>query len=205
MTNHPDRRCAFLLLVCIFSAACTKAEPDLPANPVGQGEAPRPQLSRPVPDFTFEKQDGTSFGLSDLKGKVWIADFVFTQCQGPCPVMTSGMKALQQSLADVPDLALVTFTVDPLNDTVPVLAEYAKASGADPKRWHFLRGTLKDTIKVSAEGFQLGHPENPLEHSKRFALVDRAGIIRATYLSDDDEHMRRLPLDVRRLAKDGSL
>ena len=89
-----------------------------------------------VPAFTLTDQAGEEF-RSDaaLKGKVWIADFIFTTCTGPCPRMSSQMKRVQTELKDLPGVELVSFTVDPDNDTPSALAEYAKRFAADTSRW----------------------------------------------------------------------
>ena len=71
----------------------------------------------------------------DKSGRVWVADFIYTTCEGPCPMMSKLMHQLQTLTAGMPDVKLVSFTVDPEHDSPPVLAAYAKHFQPDPARW----------------------------------------------------------------------
>src|ERR1700730_6563742 len=93
-----------------------------------------------VPEFILTAQDGQPFSSRALQGKIWVADFIYTTCTGPCPRMTSQMREVQDAVAKMPDVRLVSFTVDPARDTPPVLAEYGKLHGASFERWYFLTG-----------------------------------------------------------------
>ncbi|MDQ6940295.1 MAG: SCO family protein, partial [Verrucomicrobiota bacterium] len=77
-----------------------------------------------IPEFRLTNQNGQPFGSADLKGKIWVADFIFTSCPGPCPIISSRMAEMQKPL-EKSDVHLVSFTVDPQNDTPKVLHEYA--------------------------------------------------------------------------------
>src|ERR1700686_554401 len=93
-----------------------------------------------VPAFDLVAQDGQAFDSKVLSGKIWVADFIYTTCPGPCPRMTSQMHEVQKATAKMQGVKLVSFTVDPERDTPPVLAEYAKMHGASAERWYFLTG-----------------------------------------------------------------
>ncbi len=154
-----------------------------------------------VPEFTLTSQTGDAFhSREELAGKVWIAEFFFTSCTGPCPRMNARMRRLQNDLADVEDLRLVSFTVDPERDTPEALAEYARKFQAEPGRWWFLTGPMEELDRLCRETFLLGEVKGNLDHSTRFVLVDRDGVIRGYYLSGDSEAMQRLERDVRLLA-----
>ena len=158
-----------------------------------------------VPEFTLTAQTGEEFRSSEkLAGRIWIAEFFFTSCTGPCPRMNARMRRLQNDLADIEDLRLVSFTVDPERDTPEALAEYARKFQAEPGRWWFLTGPMETLDRLCRETFLLGEVKGNLDHSTRFALVDRDGVIRGYYLSGDSEAMQRLERDVRRLAGSGS-
>ncbi len=88
-----------------------------------------------LPEFTLMRETSQPLTRSSLLGQIWVADFVFTRCAGPCPRMTRRMAQLQQELADLPGVRLVSFSVDPEYDTPRVLREYAQAFGADSDRW----------------------------------------------------------------------
>jgi protein SCO1 len=152
-----------------------------------------------VADFALQSQTGRRVTRDDLFGQVWIADFIFTHCAGPCPRMTADLARLSQDLTSFPDLRLVSFTVDPERDTPEVLAGYAKSYDADPHRWYFLTGDKKviqrlatQSFKVSASGAQ---GEDPVMHSTRFVLVDRHGRIRGYYDSNEPQQIAALSRD----------
>lgn len=141
-----------------------------------------------VPDFTLTKQDKTPVSLKDLKGKIWVADMIFTNCAGTCPMLTSVMANLQQSLVKKnTGVYLVSFSVDPNNDTPEVLADYAKHSGADTRTWYFVTGPVSTIYILAKDGFKLtldsvgGDTKSPIVHSERLVLVDKQGIIRGYY------------------------
>lgn len=135
----------------------------------------------------------TPFGRRDLLGKVWIADFVYTRCAGPCPLLTRRLSALSRRLPA--GVGLLTVTVDPDGDSAQRLRAYAAAYGADARRWVFLRGSPADTYRLLYAGFRLPVSTDPrapagarVLHSTRLALIDRAGAVRGFYdgLSDAD-------------------
>ena len=165
------------------------------------GTDPAPPVLARLPDFQLTTQAGQPFGLADLKDKVWIADFIFTRCPGPCPRMTARMAELQRELADAPDLRLVSFSVDPEFDTPAVLSEYAGQFHANTKRWVFLTGDKKRIHALAQSGFLVGGVEDVTLHTTRFVLVDRQARVRGYYDSTDDESLRRLLKDARRLVR----
>ncbi len=163
-----------------------------------------PNSSLPVysqlPSFTLTESSGRSLSLSDLKGILWIADFMFTSCPGPCPMMSARMSELQRALSDLPMVRLVSISVDPSNDTAAVLKKYGAKFHADPNRWLFLTGDQALIAKLSYEGFKAGTLDDPLVHSTKFILVDTQGQIRGYYDSEDLASLRQLQVDIRGLA-----
>ncbi|WP_164019076.1 SCO family protein [Pyxidicoccus trucidator] len=172
---------------------------------------PLPQLGA-MPDFTFTRHDGQPFGSAQLRGRPFIANFIFTRCPTICPAFTRKMVGVQErTTASGPGLQLVSFSVDPKYDTPERLAEYGQRHGADFTRWSFLTGDyeqLKDTIvhgfKISM-GREAGAPEDDLLsifHGTHFVLVDRAGQIRGYYDSADSDSTDRLLRDTKRLERE---
>lgn len=164
---------------------------------MGMGQESELPVLADLPEFSLTERSGKTVTLNDLRGKVWVADFIFTGCAGPCPVMSKRMQTLQaELLRDRKDSVLcVSFSVDPENDTPEVLREYAETRGADPKRWLFLTGEKKKVRSLVADGFKLTVPKTPEEeeellHSTRFVLVDRKGRIRGYYycINEADEY-----------------
>jgi len=161
---------------------------------------PLPLMSE-APRFQLTTQDGAPFDSKSLTGHVWVADFVYTTCTGPCPMMSSQMHQLQALTAETPDVKLVSITVDPQHDTPPVLAEYAKHFKYDPARWVFLTGD-QATLNTAGLGFKLNSVDGSTTHSTRFVLVDRRQQIRGYYLTSDDGFLHRLLHDIRQLERE---
>ncbi len=162
--------------------------------------APLPRIA-PAPAFTLTERSGAAVSHEDLLGHVWVADFIFTTCAGPCPELTLRMRSLQESLEGRDGVSLVTFTVDPTYDTPEVLQKYAKRYHADPARWLFLTGTDEGAIQsMIQKGFlQTVIPashEGPIIHSTYLVLVDRAGQIRGFYEGLDPATKPRLLGDI---------
>jgi len=152
-----------------------------------------------IADFKLTNSDNLPMSSQSLRGKVWVADFIFTTCAGPCPVMTGHMSKLQTQFAKQSDVRFVSISVNPEYDTPAILKEYGKAHGADFSRWSFLTGDLETVQKLAAQGFKFGTLDEPIMHSVRFALVDRKGRMRGSYIATDDDAMRRLPADIESL------
>lgn len=157
-----------------------------------------------VPDFTLTDQSNQPFlSANTLRGKVWIADFIYTNCAGPCPRMSAQMRQVEQALLpDIKDLRVVSFTVDPARDTPEVLAKYAQRYEAQPGTWFFLTGPQATLHNLARNVFTLGDVNGDLEHSTRFVLVDRQSRIRGHYLTSDEDALPRLIADAKRVAKD---
>ena len=149
------------------------------------------------------------FGRKDLLGKVWIVDFIFTRCSGPCPLLSSRLAEAGRALP--PEVGLLTVAVDSEGDTPERLRAYAKRYGAEPGRWVFLRGTPEQTYHLLYAGFRLPlsvDPAAPAElratHSARFVLLDKSGAIRGYYDGLSDLDNAAVARDARRLLEVGS-
>ena len=178
------------LLPLVLLAACIQPKP---LDVFGQ-----------VAPFQLTDQAGRPFDSKSLAGHVWVADFIYTTCPGPCPMMSSQMHQVQERTAETPDVRLVSFTVDPAHDTPPVLAAYSKHFVADPARWSFLTGEAARLNEVSLNSFHLNGVDGSATHSTRFALVDRRMRIRGYYSSSEDDFMRQLLHDIRQLERESS-
>jgi protein SCO1/2 len=155
-----------------------------------------------VPDFTLTDQTGSAFVSADtLRHQVWVADFFFTNCPGPCPRMSSQMHQVQTALAGV-GIRLVSFTVDPARDTPDVLKQYAGHFQAQTGVWFFLTGAQKTLQHLDRDVFLLGNVDGSLDHSTRFVLIDRASRIRGYYLTSEAEAIPRLIADAKGLLRE---
>ena len=167
-----------------------------------------PSILLAAPEFSLTDQTGAAYGSKELKDSVWIANFIFTRCTATCPRQTARLEELQQRVRRWPDgnrVRLVSFTVDPENDTVTRLNEYAEAHHADPARWKFLTGSRAELWRISKEGFKLpvsdaaNNSSGPITHSPRFILIDQQSRIRGYYDSLADDDIRRLLTDTQSL------
>lgn len=151
-----------------------------------------------VQPFQLTEHTAKAFDSAQLKGKVWVADFMFTTCPGPCPRMSSYMHQIQMEL-EGKGIQLVSFTVDPDHDTPQVLTEYSQRFKASPGVWHFLTGSQPDLNHLAKDVFKLGVVDGSLEHSTRFVLVDGEGRIRGYYPTLEPGSIPRLIDDARAL------
>ena len=153
----------------------------------------------------FELQDSQNnrFTAQQLSGKIWVTDFFFTTCGGICPVLSSNMAKLYRSYKLEKDVAFVSISVNPENDTPQRLAEYAPRFAADPGECHFLTGKTADMKNISVSGFKVGSIDEPMFHSSYFILVDRRGRIRGYYDGLDQAGIKALFKDIAQLLKEG--
>ena len=166
-----------------------------------------------VPDFLLTERDGRQVTLPDLKGKVLVTNFIYTNCPDTCPIQSAQMRELQAEFIAEKDVRLVSITVDPERDTPKILSEYAHRFGADSNRWLFLTGEKRAIYRLAQEGFYLAAVEIPQEkrpstgathtHSPRFVLIDRVARIRGYYTATDAETMVRLRRDLKTLLRTG--
>lgn len=181
-----------------------------------------------VPSFVLTERSGRRVTTADLRGSVWVVDFIYTECTESCPTQSLELAQLQRAFSGTPDLRLVSITVDPAHDTPAVLRAYAERYGAS-ERWWFLTGDKREIYCLAREGFRLGvtdprsadvpdcsrsawlapsvawasHGSHGIVmHSARMVLVDRAGQIRAYHLATDRDSMIRLRANLRRLLQE---
>ena len=164
---------------------------------------PPPPVLGTVPDFRLVDQTGAPFGPDRLKGRVWIADFVFTRCPDVCPRMTERLVGVHRALGERTDL--VSVSVDPTYDTPERLAAFARANGAESPRWHFLTGDSQHVQEAVLRGFNVAFSRESediatLTHGVHVVLVDGRGRIRGYYDSKDQDALERLVADARRFA-----
>lgn len=183
-----------------------------------------------VPDFALTERSGRRITRDDLRGRVWVADFIYTECRETCPTQSLEFAQLQREFAGAADLRLVSVTVDPAHDTPAVLRRYAERYRAG-EGWWFLTGDKRDVYCLALEGFRLAvadpaAPEAPacsrawrpgpapawashgsgglVVHSARVVLVDRTARIRAYHVAVDPASMIRLRANLRVLLAERS-
>ena len=152
-----------------------------------------------MPSFQLTQQDGKRFGNEQMKGALWIADFMFTRCPNQCPLMSVQFSALQKKLPK--EARLASFTVDPEHDDPQTLKAYAQNYQADPDRWLFLTGD-PPVIRRIMNDLHLGRADDPGMHSLRFVLLDKALRVRGYYDSTDAGSLSKLAPDIGRLRRE---
>ena len=155
-----------------------------------------------VPPFSLTESTGKTVTNGDLQGKVWVADFIYTTCPGPCPIISSSMARLQQKLTGDNRVQLVSFSVDPQDDTPAVLTAYANRFEADPQKWWFLTGPKQQMFDLIQKGFlqslQDNHGQHLADgqflvvHSTYMVLVDQHGTMRGFYSGLDPDSQSSL-------------
>ncbi|PAQ15095.1 cytochrome c oxidase assembly protein [Bacillaceae bacterium SAOS 7] len=160
-------------------------------------------------DFTHVNQDNKEVGLKDLKGTVWISNLIFTNCTTVCPPMTKNMSELQKMLNEkgIKDYRIVSFSVDPKNDTPAKLKQYISYYDADESNWDLLTGYDADYIKKFAEkNFQtLAIPEpnsDQIMHGTSFYLINKEGTVVKSYSGNKDVPFDEIVLDMEQLIKE---
>lgn len=172
------------------------------------GRSPElPKLSE-VPAFELRDQNDVAFTRERLRGKIWIANFMFTSCPDVCPILTTKMAGVRSKLvAERVPVQIVSFSVDPMTDTPEVLKKYAAERSADHADWSFVTGPMEQIKTVLVDGFKQAYEHEPAQaghaasilHGSHFVLVDRNFQVRGYYPSDE-EGLLKLIRDARLLA-----
>ncbi len=153
-----------------------------------------------IPDFSFLNQNGKPVTNTTYTGKIYVADFFFTKCPGICPKLAKSMNILQDAYASDPDILLLSHTVMPGHDSIPVLAEYAKNNKVDSTKWNLVTGNKKAIYDIARAGyfadedFIKTQDETSFIHTENFVLIGPEGYIRGVYNGT-------LPVDIQRLQR----
>jgi protein SCO1/2 len=173
------------------------------------GKDKLPHLGAPghtIPGFSFTDQDGKTKAKADVEGKIYVSEFFFTTCTGICPKMNANMDKVYAKYKDKPDFLILSHTVDPEHDSVPVLKAYAAKHNADSKNWWFLTGDKKQLYRMARQGYLVDDGvytgEEDFVHTQWFALVDKAGQIRGLYEGTKQQDVNRLIADIERLMEE---
>ncbi|MDN4592510.1 SCO family protein [Polycladomyces subterraneus] len=202
-----------ILLMCLVLTACGQAAPSKPSTSTSNAHTNNQsndvsQLNWRVPEFRYTDQNGQAFGLSQLKGKVWLANLIFTRCPDICPPMTSNMARIQKALDQAGlKVDIVSFSVDPSYDKPDKLRAFAKEHGAKTDNWHFLTGYSDEEIRNFAQSAfkqDLMRSETNgtvmISHTARFYLIGPDGRVMKIYdgLRPDE---KAIVNDIRQLQK----
>ncbi len=154
-----------------------------------------------IADFSFTNQNGKTITQKDYEGKIYVADFFFTTCGSICPKMTTNLSDIQKAFATNPKVKLLSFTVFPETDSVPVLKAYAKKHQVDDTKWNLVTGDKKEIYTMARKSYlavKLGKPDElyDMVHTENFVLVDTKKRVRGFYDGTNKEDMKRLIEDI---------
>ena len=158
-------------------------------------------------DFSYFNQDSLVVKSSDMKGKIWIADFFFTSCPTICPKMTEQMKRLNGMTKDINEhIQYISFSINPKYDTPEQLRKYIQVHKIKAKNWQFFTGNESRTHDLGINNFQIFAGQDAsaaggYAHTGAFALVDKEGYVRGVYLGTDPKEVNKLEIDLRKLLK----
>lgn len=159
-----------------------------------------------IPKFSFTNQNGQIITEKDYDDKVYVADFFFTTCQSICPIMTSNMVDVQTAFKNNPNVMLLSHSVLPEQDSVPVLKKYAIEKGVIDSKWNLVTGDKKDIYYIARKSYLIMKTGKPSEmydmvHTENLALIDTKKRIRGFYDGTSKDDVKRLIDDISWLLK----
>jgi len=161
-------------------------------------------LYHTIARFEFVDQDSALITNTVFRDKIYVADFFFTSCRTICPIMKTQMLRVYEATRDMPDVLLLSHSIDPEYDTVALLHDFAKRLGVESKRWHFVTGVKDSIFKIAQTSYFATALEDKTEpdryiHSGAFLLIDRKGRIRGKYDGTKEEDVNRLIEEIKML------
>lgn len=193
------------ICLLIFST-CKKKEQPLPI--FGQREVVgNDTVYHHIANFQFVDQDSALITNETFKDQIYVADFFFTSCRTICPIMKTQMLRVYEATADIPNVKLLSHSIDPEYDTVALLHSFAERLGVSSNRWHFVTGVKDSIYKIAQTSYFATAMEDKSEpdgfiHSGAFLLVDKQQRIRGKYDGTKEDDVNRLIADIARLKKE---
>lgn len=160
-----------------------------------------------IADFSFVNQNGDTITQKNYEGKIYVADFFFTTCGSICPKMTTNLEEVQKAVLNNPKVMLLSHTVFPEVDSIPVLKTYAVKHGVVDSKWNLVTGDKKEIYTMARKSYlavKLGRPDQlyDMVHTENFVLVDQKRRVRGFYDGTNKEEIKRLLEDIDFLCKE---
>lgn len=160
-----------------------------------------------ISDFSLINQDGETITNDTYKDKIYVADFFFTRCATICPIMTGNMAELQKIYKDDKEVMLLSHSVTPVIDSVPILKMYAENKGIDKEKWNITTGDKKHIYDLARKSYfatldEGDGGEQDFIHTEQFILVDKKRQIRGYYDGTDKTEIERIKKDIDLLKKE---
>ncbi|MCE2995815.1 MAG: SCO family protein [Cyclobacteriaceae bacterium] len=193
----------FVTFSVLFLGACVNRDKPLPI--FGERElVGADTVYHTIAPFQFVDQDSASVTNATFEDKIYVADFFFTSCRTICPIMKTQMVRVYEATKEMPDVLLLSHTIDPEYDTVALLHDFAERLGVESKRWHFVTGKKDSIYKIAQTSYFATAMEDKSEpdgfiHSGAFLLIDKKGRIRGKYDGTKEEEVNRLIVDIKKL------
>jgi protein SCO1/2 len=203
-----------ILTSIVFSSCLSEKEKTLPI--FGQrdviakeidGKKVADTVYHTIANFQFINQDSALVTNETFEGKIYVADFFFTSCRTICPIMKTQMLRVYTAIQDMPDVLILSHTIDPEYDTVGLLHDFANRLGVKSDKWHFVTGNKDSIYTIAQTSYFATALEDKTEpdgfiHSGAFLLIDKQGRIRGKYDGTVEEDVNRLIIDIARLRKE---
>lgn len=160
-----------------------------------------------IAPFSFVDQDSSIITNEIFRDKIYVADFFFTTCRTICPIMKTQMLRVYEATREMPDVLLLSHTIDPEYDTVALLHDFSARLGVESKRWHFVTGVKDSIYKIAQTSYFATAMEDKTEpdgfiHSGAFLLIDKKQRIRGKYDGTKEEDVNRLIADIKKLRRE---
>lgn len=160
-----------------------------------------------IAPFLFVDQDSAIITNETFHDKIYVTDFFFTTCRTICPIMKTQMLRVYEATSEMPDVLLLSHTIDPEYDTVALLHDFANRLGVESRRWHFVTGVKDSIYKIAQTSYFATAMEDKTEpdgfiHSGAFLLIDKEQRIRGKYDGTKEEDVNRLIIDIKRLRRE---
>ncbi|MDA9160978.1 SCO family protein [Crocinitomicaceae bacterium] len=158
-----------------------------------------------IQDFEFVNQNGDLIKSKELEGKIWVVEYFFATCKGICPIMNKQMQRVQSAYSDDNEIKILSFTVDPINDSIEALKKYAESHEAINGKWHFFTGNKTQLYGLARQSFfllkpaeakNLGDAGGDFIHTNNFVLIDPQKRIRGYYDGTNPDEVDELIADI---------
>jgi protein SCO1/2 len=202
------------LLVLTLWSACKSSSTDKKTLPIYgsrepvtktvDGKSVTDTIYQTIPKFKFVNQYGDSINSKTLDGDIYVADFFFTTCPSICPVMHRNMLKVYDTFKSLGDFKIISHTIDPKHDSVPVLKKYADKLGVTGNTWWFLQGKKNDTYEIAEKNYLVAVKRDSTVaggyvHSGYFVLIDKQKRVRGAYDGTDPKQVDQMIEDIKSL------
>jgi protein SCO1 len=207
---------AMTVLLSMGWEGCAPAMKEQPLPIMGRREVVRTMVEgvekvdtvyHTIPDYSFVNQDSAVVTPQTFEGNIYVSDFFFTSCPTICPIMKTQMLRVYEHIADMPDVRILSHSIDPEYDTVALLRDFAERLGVSSAKWHFVTGEKEKIFEVGQKGYMVTAQEDSSEpggylHSGAFVLVDKQRRVRGYYDGTKEDQVDRLIRDLDKLRRE---